>query len=96
LLVYNESMDCEFSNPLNFEGQPPLAGEPFQFQNVSCDEGNLFTLIQNPGTEAEFYIQKTMSYGDLILITFISIFLIFGILKFIWNFIFSGFKGKQL
>jgi hypothetical protein len=87
-------MECEFSNPVNYEGNPPLESEPFQFKNLTCNEGNLFTLIQNPETEAEFYIQKTMSYGDLILIIFLSIFLIFGIFKFLWNFIWSEFKRK--
>lgn len=94
MAIYNEVMDCEFLNPVNFEGQPPLTGEPFQFKNASCDTGELYTLIENTETGAEFYIQKTMSYGDLILIIFISIALIFGIFKFIWNFIQQNWNFK--
>lgn len=78
-------MDCEFSTPLNFAGEPPVAGEPFQFQHASCVNETL-ALIENETTTAEFYIEKSLSYGDLLLITFLSIFLIFGILKFLWNF----------
>jgi len=86
-------MDCEFSIPLNFEGQAPLAGEPFQFQYASCSSETL-ALIHNETNGAEFYIKKTLTYGELILIIFISIFLIFGIFKFVWNFIQQNWNFK--
>lgn len=78
-------MICEFSEPVNFEGDPAGVGEPFAMKKIEC--GERFELIENPTTGAEFYIDKTMSYGDLILIVFISIFLVFSIFKFIWNFV---------
>lgn len=86
-------MDCEFSIPINFEGEAPAEGEPFQFQHASCVNETL-TLIENETTTAEFYIEKTLSYGDLLLITFLSIFLIFGIFKFVWNFIQQNWNYK--
>lgn len=87
-------MDCQFSIPLNFEGNPPIAGEPFQYQIVSCDTPQIFTLIKNETTGAEFYLDKTLSYGDLILIIFLSFFLIFGIVKFLWNFVWTDPRSK--
>jgi len=78
-------MICEFSNPVNYLGEPAGEGEFFNFKTFTCDER--FELIENSTTGAEFYVDKTMSYGDLVLIVFISIFLVFSIFKFIWNFI---------
>jgi len=78
-------MNCEFSNPVNYLGEPALEGEYFNFKTFTCSER--FEVIENQSTGAEFYIDKTMSYGDLILVVFLSIFLVFSILKFIWNFI---------
>lgn len=87
-------MNCEYSEVINLEPDPELPAQ-WHYSKATCQIETI-ELIRNSETGAEFYIEKTMSYGDLLLITFISIFLIFGILKFIWNFIFSGFKGKQL
>jgi len=86
-------MDCEFNTPVNCQGQSPTEGEPFQFQFASCSNETLFYL-QNPSTEAEFYLDKTISYGDTILITLFTILIIFGIFKFVWNFVWAEFKRK--
>jgi len=86
-------MDCEFSTPVNFEGQPATADEQFQFQYASCNS-EILTLIHNDTNEAEFYIQKTLTYGELLLIIFISIFFIFGVFKFVWNFIQQNWNYK--
>lgn len=53
---------------------------------------DIYTQIQNASTDAEFYLEKTINYGDLLIIIFLSIFLIFGIISFLWKFIYS--KGK--
>jgi len=78
-------MICEFSEPVNYLGESAGEGEPFFMKKLECAER--FELIENSTTGAEFYIDKTMSYGDLILIVFISIILVFLIFKFVWNFI---------
>ncbi|GAI58134.1 unnamed protein product, partial [marine sediment metagenome] len=52
------------------------------------DEGeNPIELIENTTTGAEFYISKTIGYGDILIITFLMLFLIFGILKFLTDFV---------
>jgi len=87
-------MDCQFSDPVNYLGAPASEGEFWNFQTLNCDSEQRFELIQNPTTGGEFYLDKTMSYGDLILIIFVSIFLIFGIFKFVWNFIQQNWNYK--
>lgn len=43
-------------------------------------------LIRNETTGAEFFIDETVSYGDILLISFLMLFLIFGIMKFVLDF----------
>jgi hypothetical protein len=43
-------------------------------------------LIQNTTTGAEFYIEKTFSYGDAVVVFFLTLFLIFGIAIGVFNF----------
>lgn len=54
----------------------------------------LNTFVQNPQTGSEFFMDKTITYGDLILIIFCSIFLISGVFKFLWNFVWQDIKAK--
>lgn len=44
-------------------------------------------LITNTSTDAEFYIEKVISYDDIIIILLLLLLLIFGIVKFLVNFI---------
>jgi hypothetical protein len=88
-------MDCIFSNPVNYLDASPTSEQMFQFKSERCTTTEpIYSLIQNTSTEAEFYVEKTLSYGDLILIVFLSIFLIFGIFKFLWNFIQQNWNSK--
>lgn len=80
-------MTCEFSNPVNYLGEVATSGEAWNFKTSICDELELFELIENASTGAEFYISKTVSYGDVLLIIFVSVILVFGLFKFIWNFV---------
>jgi len=86
-------MECEFQNPVNYLGELPSEGEYWHWRNYNCQFSEI-ELIQNTETGAEFYINKTLSYGDLILIIILAIFLIFGIFKFVWNFIQQNWNFK--
>lgn len=44
-------------------------------------------IIVNTSTGAEFYIDKTISYDEIIIIILLLLFLIFGIAKFLINFV---------
>jgi len=52
------------------------------FVNINADITQ--ELISDNGVN--FYIDKNLSYGDLIIITFLTIFLIFGIISFMVKF----------
>lgn len=78
-------MICEFSNPVNYLGDPASEGEIWNFKTSTCLER--FELIENSTTGAEFFIDKTINYGEILLLFFVSIFLISIIFKMTWNFI---------
>ncbi len=78
-------MSCTYSEPVNLgtEENPSWA-----YSKADCvlpDE--TIELIENSTTGAEFYIKKQLNYGEILVITFLAIFLIFGILKFITDFL---------
>lgn len=76
-------MDCQFSTPINLgtEETPDWA-----YSEMTCEFSEI-ELIENATTGAEFYISKTIGYGDILIITFLMLFLIFGILKFLTDFL---------
>jgi len=88
MLEYN--IHCELESPRTWENLEPTEKDFWQYSQIYCqsDDVKLFenTLIQNIETEAEFLVKKSVSYGDFLIITFLMIFLIWGILKFLINF----------
>lgn len=76
------STSCEFSNPVNL-GTEELPD--WEYSEMLCDDPAVYELIVNETTEAEFYLEKTFSYGDFFLMFFLTIFVLFGIVKIIWN-----------
>jgi len=48
---------------------------------------DVYTLIQNDTTGASFYVNKSLSYGDILLLTFVILFAVFGIVKVISDFL---------
>lgn len=85
-------MDCVYSVPLNYLGNPPGEAEFWQFSEMNCGLPEYYTFIQNPETESSFYLTKTLTYGDILVVVFLSLFLLFGIIKILWGFFF-GFKS---
>lgn len=79
-------MNCVYSVPINLgtEENPNWA-----YSVMNCE----FSELENPAIliqsedSAEFYLDKTISYGDLLLLVFLSMFLIFGIVKFLTGFL---------
>lgn len=80
---------CEWNNPVNAMGNPPVDNQPFQFKNASCSS-DLISYINNPTTNAEYYLNKTFSYGDILVVIFFSIFLVYILLKAIFSFFFAS------
>jgi len=78
-------MNCNFDTPLNYEGVAPAEGEPFAFSNMICVDSKTEQIV---GTNSEtFYIDKTLSYGQIIIIAFLLTLYIFLVLQSIWNFV---------
>ena len=73
-------MNCEFSDPIE------IGEMDFEYSKMSCTPV-LTELIQNGETGAEFYVRKEVSYGDILLLTFLTLFLIFGVVKFLTDFL---------
>lgn len=81
-------MNCESSNPVDYEGNAPEPGELWHFKDIQCTSDQT-VLLSSSDTDAEFYLNKTLDYGQIVLIIILSIALIFGILNFLWNFFFK-------
>jgi len=85
----NYQIDCEFQSPKTWEDQTPTSSDDFwQYSELKCESQDIkIDLIENATTGAEFYLDKSVSYGDFLIIVFLMIFLIFGIMKFLVNFL---------
>lgn len=73
-------MECIFSDPQE------LATSSWAYSKITCQPDQL-ELIQNASTGAEFYVSKTIDYGETLIIIFITIFTIFLICKIIFDFL---------
>lgn len=75
-----------FSEPQTFSGETPTSSDVFwQFSKVSSEER--IELIENATTGATFFLDKSITYGDFLVLTFLMFFLIFGIMKFLFDFL---------
>lgn len=81
-------MECDFSTPLNFEGNAPSAGEPFAFSEINCIDEK-YQNIQNLNSGANFYLDKNVSYGDILTVFFLIFFSCVIVFKILWNFNFK-------
>ena len=74
-------MNCNFTQPVDYTGAPPAAGEPFAFTQMTCDGAK--EEITGAG---DFWISKQLDYGQVLILTFLLIFFVGFIVKFLWNF----------
>jgi hypothetical protein len=80
---------CGALEPLETHAGAP-SGTAFQYSKAVCDgedSTSTIALIKNNDTGAEFFIDKTISYGDILLLAFVLLFCIMGIVKSISDFI---------
>lgn len=76
-------MECQFSEPIDIN---PSGTPQFSFSQSQCTT-TAGQLIVNPTyPERNFYIDKSFSLGDLMIIFFLTLFLFFYIGKIIYNF----------
>lgn len=86
-------LNCQFSEPVNYTGSPPASGEPFAFSGMTCNSDQI-SGITNGTTGSNFYINKTLSYGDILILIFLILFFGWGVLRFCWNFVFKDYPSK--
>ncbi len=81
-------MNCNFSQPVNYLGNPPGKNDPFAFTQMTCD-GSIGTggSIEQITGAGEFWISKQLDYGQILILTFLLIFFIGFIIKSLWNFV---------
>lgn len=87
-------MECLFNNPVNFSGAPATAGEQFAFSAMTCVDDKFQQYTQAGTGSANFYLQKTISYGDVLTLIFFTFFLCAIIFKLLWNFVWKDYKAK--
>jgi len=75
-------MNCTFSQPVNYTGNPPGKNDPFAFTQMICT-----SLTKEEITGAgDFWISKQLDYGQVLILTFLLIFFVGFVVKFCWNF----------
>lgn len=85
-------MTCQFSEPLQVSNggslqTPTDKNANFQFSKLVCDNPTTTELITNLDyPEREFFVEKTLTYGDVLIIWFLTLFFIALISKFIFDF----------
>jgi hypothetical protein len=78
--------NCIFSEPVNLGTEE----NPFwSYSKMNCEDDAL-QLIQSTGDPTkEFYLQKTLTFGEVFFIIFLSVFLIYFICTKIWQIFFK-------
>lgn len=84
----NSEIICEFQTPKTHTGETPTTTDFWNYQTMICEgTSTLETLIENASTGANFYLRQEISYGDILVIVFLILFLVFGILGFLVKFL---------
>jgi hypothetical protein len=96
-------INCDFSEPVNL-GQFPEKPD-WEFSKISCS-GELdvssssiplyISKIISPDNSRSFYLNKSLSYGDILILFFIVFFLVFGIIGVIRKLITEKFLTRRL
>ena len=76
------SFQCQFSEPIDIGSSTP----DWEYSKVDCECYNSTTeLVANLDTGAEFYLRKTISYGEFLISTFLLILVVAFIIKIIFD-----------
>ncbi len=90
-------LECEFSDPKTFDGSPAETKQDFwQFSEIQCFGDLDYSTTTFPAyierienDDQNFFLQKTISYGDFLMIAFFIVFFvgfsIMGIRDFVKN-----------
>ena len=85
-LPENEVLHCQFNSPRTWENLEPTNKLDFwNYSEWTC-WSEKSELIQNSETGAEFYLDKTLTYGEAMILWFLTIFTFVLIFKIAYNF----------
>ena len=88
-------LNCEFSEPLTYEALTPLTNKSnWNYSKMTCEGSGISTTalpydveqIISQDTEKEFFLQKTISYGDFLIVSFFILIIIGFLVFFIRDF----------
>jgi len=91
----NCQQNCVFSDPTTFDGTPAETKQDFwAYRQSDCEivcqvpDDPTIELVENPVMpDRGFYVDKTFSYGDALMMWFFTLFLIFVISTAVFNFL---------
>ena len=76
-------MTCDFYKPQLFNGENPSSTDEFwQFAKANCTSTQT-ELIVNDENASFFFLDKSITYGDFLIITFLFLFAVFSIVHFL-------------
>jgi len=82
-------MECEFSDIVNLETDPEKPAQ-WSFSKFTCTASTTEAeLIQNATSGAKFWLDKSINYGEILIIVFLSIFAIAIVCKWVSEFVFK-------
>ena len=86
---------CEFNTPVYWDDAAEqliaVNGDIDKFAqwnfmtSICTTTDTTLEMITNPTTSASFYLEKSFSYGDFFTMGFLTIFVLVGITKLIWQ-----------
>lgn len=83
-----ENIQCDFSTPLDYQGSVPESStSTWNFSQLNCTSTpatSTMELIQSE--QSEFYLEKGIDYGQILIGFFLLLILIFGSLNFVFDF----------
>lgn len=82
-------LNCELENPVDISAGTTTP-EDFEFSELNC-QMEIYDHATSATTGADFYIEKSVGFGEIIIIAFLIIFLIGGIIWFFEDLIIPDF-----
>lgn len=78
-------LQCQFNSPETFSGETPTTtDQEFEFSEVNCSSTQTIKK-ENSTTGTSFFLDQTFTYGDILIVGFLMIFLVLGIISFFIN-----------
>lgn len=79
---YHNSYWCDFSEPINLGTE---LNPDWHYSKLLCENPAFYEFVEHSTTGAYFWVNQTFSYGDFFIMGFLTICLLVGIAKIIWD-----------